>query len=122
MPQDLASPAMSTCRLYRNQHRGPHDFTWEMPFILLLYINIYFISTQQFPRITQQTKPHDHVRNTYKKQPAMNQRITNALYLQLYTSWQQLAQGECYCLDEQNLKLAPAFNDRKNAENLILYI
>ena len=118
MPQDLASPAMSTCRLYRNQHRGPHDFTWEMPFILLLYINIYFISTQQFPRITQQTKPHDHVRNTYKKQPAMNQRITNALYLQLYTSWQQLAQGECYCLDEQNLKLAPAFNDRKNAENL----
>jgi len=122
MPQDLASPAMSTCRLYRNQHRGPHDFTWEMPFILLLYINIYFISNQQFPRITQQTKPHDHVRNTYKKQPAMNQRITNALYLQLYTSWQQLAQGECYCLDEQNLKLALAFNDRKNAENLILYI
>ena len=79
MPQDLASPAMSTCRLYKNQHRGPHDFTWEMPFILLLYINIYFISTPQFPRITQQTKPHDHVRNTYKKQPAMNQRITDAL-------------------------------------------
>lgn len=74
------------------------------------------------PRMTQQTKPPDHVRNTYKKQPATNQRITNALYLQQFTSWQQLAQGEYYCSDEQNLKLAPAFNDRKNAENLIFYI
>jgi hypothetical protein len=31
--KDLAPPAASTCRLYTNT--SPHDFTWEMPFLVL---------------------------------------------------------------------------------------
>jgi hypothetical protein len=67
----------------------------------------------------------------YYLRAAISERKKQFLFLPLWLTFgllhvkavaKKLNQTEPFCLDKQNPMLAPAFNDRKNAENLVLYI